>query len=167
MFSQPNARPPLDTTRRPKKRTSKRGLSSNRWGFYKLLFLQRRWICCLVQKTKKVETLTLKQKAQIKVWTFCLVTPAGSLRSSAAACSEQVPARVLASPHPLRKFNLWRDRQKNSPTLRLSYFSGEPTHIILEPLFDDLFALKDRFEALGMIIKDGKVYLPDLEEFND
>ena len=43
---------------------------------------------------------------------------------------------------------------------------GEPTHIILEPLFDDLFALKDRFEALGMIIKDGKVYLPDLEEFN-
>lgn len=44
---------------------------------------------------------------------------------------------------------------------------GEPTHIILEPFFDDLFRLKDRFEALGMIIKDGKVYLPDLEEFND
>lgn len=53
--------------------------------------------------------------------------------------------------------------------IRTAYKStyGEPTHIILEPLFDDLFALKDRFEALGMIIKDGKVYLPDLEEFND
>lgn len=43
---------------------------------------------------------------------------------------------------------------------------GEPTHISMELLFDDLFALKDRFEVLGMIIKDGKVYLPDLEGFN-
>ncbi len=49
----------------------------------------------------------------------------------------------------------------------LSCFRGEPTHINLEPFFDDLFKLKDRFEAIGMIIKDGKVYLSDLEEFND
>ncbi len=40
---------------------------------------------------------------------------------------------------------------------------GEPTSINLEHLFDDLFKLKDRFKALGMEIKDGKVYLPDLE----
>jgi hypothetical protein len=49
----------------------------------------------------------------------------------------------------------------------LSCFRGEPTHIILEPFFDDLFRLKERFEALSMIIKDGKVFLPDLEESND
>lgn len=40
----------------------------------------------------------------------------------------------------------------------------EPTHINLEHLFDNLFALKDRFENLGMAIKDDKVYLPDLED---
>ena len=56
---------------------------------------------------------------------------------------------------------------KETPHTRWGAFFGEPTHIILEPLFEDLFALKDRFEALGMVIKDGKVYLPDLEEFND
>ena len=48
----------------------------------------------------------------------------------------------------------------------VGFFYGEPTHISMELLFDDLFALKDRFEVLGMIIKDGKVYLPDLEGFN-
>lgn len=46
------------------------------------------------------------------------------------------------------------------------YFFGEPTHINLEHLFDDLFSLKAKFESLGMIIKDGKVYLPDLEELH-
>jgi len=40
---------------------------------------------------------------------------------------------------------------------------GEPTSINLEHLFNDLFELKDRFKALGMVIKDGQVYLPDLE----
>jgi hypothetical protein len=74
--------------------------------------------------------------------------------------------RVLTPPHPLRGFNLCRDNQVKTPAFRLRFLLGEPTHIILEPFFDDLFALKDRFEALGMIIKDGKVYLPDLEEFN-
>jgi hypothetical protein len=44
---------------------------------------------------------------------------------------------------------------------------GEPTSINLEHLFSDLFKLKERFEDLGMIIKDGKVYLPDLEELRD
>lgn len=43
---------------------------------------------------------------------------------------------------------------------------GEPTHIFLEHLFDDLFTLRDRFKELGMVIKDGEVYLPDLEERN-
>ncbi len=53
---------------------------------------------------------------------------------------------------------------KNDPTDegRVSY--GEPTSIILEHLFDDLFTLRDRFKELGMVIKDGKVYLPDVEE---
>lgn len=41
---------------------------------------------------------------------------------------------------------------------------GEPTHINLEHLFNNLFVLRDKFEALGMVIKDGKVYLLDLEE---
>ena len=44
---------------------------------------------------------------------------------------------------------------------------GEPTSIILEHLFADLFLLKDRFEALGMTIKDGKVYLADIEELHN
>lgn len=45
----------------------------------------------------------------------------------------------------------------------MSYFRGEPTSINLELLFEDLFKLKERFEALGMIIKDGKVYSSDLD----
>ena len=46
----------------------------------------------------------------------------------------------------------------------VSVFHGEPTSIILEHLFDDLFTLRDRFKELGMVIKGGKVYLPDVEE---
>lgn len=41
---------------------------------------------------------------------------------------------------------------------------GEPTNIKVELLFRDLFALRDRFKELGMVIKNGEVYLPDLEE---
>jgi hypothetical protein len=41
---------------------------------------------------------------------------------------------------------------------------GEPTSIFLEHLFDDLFLLRDNFKALGMVLKDGEVYLPDLGE---
>ena len=48
----------------------------------------------------------------------------------------------------------------------LGQFRGELTHINLEHLFDDLFRLRDRFKELGMVIKDGQVYLPDLEERN-
>jgi hypothetical protein len=44
---------------------------------------------------------------------------------------------------------------------------GEPTSINSELLFDDLFKLKERFEALGMMIKDDKVCLSDLEELYD
>ena len=44
----------------------------------------------------------------------------------------------------------------------MSYFRSEPTSINLELLFEDLFKLKERFEALGMTIKDGRVYVPDL-----
>ena len=40
---------------------------------------------------------------------------------------------------------------------------GEPAHINLELLFNDLFLLRDRFIELGMTIKDGEVYLADLE----
>lgn len=39
---------------------------------------------------------------------------------------------------------------------------GEPTSIFLEHLFDDLFRLRDNFKALGMVLKNGVVYLPDL-----
>ena len=42
-------------------------------------------------------------------------------------------------------------------------FDGEPAHINLELLFNDLFLLRDRFRELGMMIKDGEVYLADLE----
>ena len=40
---------------------------------------------------------------------------------------------------------------------------GDLTSISLEHLFDDIFRLRDNFKALGMILKDGEVYLPDLE----
>jgi len=40
---------------------------------------------------------------------------------------------------------------------------GEPAHINLELLFNDLFLLRDRFKELGMTIKDGEIYLADLE----
>ena len=40
---------------------------------------------------------------------------------------------------------------------------SEPTHINLELLFNDLFLLRDRFKELGMTIKDGEIYLADLE----
>lgn len=36
----------------------------------------------------------------------------------------------------------------------------------IELLFRDLFALHDRFKELGMVIENGEVYLPDLEEHN-
>ena len=41
--------------------------------------------------------------------------------------------------------------------------NGEPAHINLELLFNDLFLLRDRFKELGMTIKDGEIYLADLE----
>lgn len=41
--------------------------------------------------------------------------------------------------------------------------NGEPAHINLELLFNDLFLLRDRFKELGMTIKDDEVYLADLE----
>lgn len=44
------------------------------------------------------------------------------------------------------------------------FLLGEPTHINLEHLFEDLFKLKKRFEVPGMAIKDGRVYLPDLDD---
>ena len=62
---------------------------------------------------------------------------------------------------------------KNSPPpevnelfqIRTEYKSlyGEPAHINLELLFNDLFLLRDRFKELGMTIKDDEVYLADLE----
>jgi hypothetical protein len=44
----------------------------------------------------------------------------------------------------------------------MSLLLGEPTSIFLEHLFNDLFQLRDNFKALGMVLKDGEVYLPDL-----
>ena len=43
---------------------------------------------------------------------------------------------------------------------------GEPAHINLELLFRDLFVLRNRFKELGMVIENGEVHLPDLEEHN-
>ncbi len=54
--------------------------------------------------------------------------------------------------------------QSKYPCLGRGIYFGEPTSIILEHLFDDLFTLRDRFKELGMVVKDGKVYLPDVEE---
>jgi hypothetical protein len=45
-----------------------------------------------------------------------------------------------------------------------NFFYGEPANINVELLLRDLFALRDRFKELGVVIKNGEVYLPDLEE---
>ena len=42
-------------------------------------------------------------------------------------------------------------------------FVGEPANINVELLFRDLFVLRDCFKELGIVIKNGEVYLPDLE----
>jgi len=44
------------------------------------------------------------------------------------------------------------------------YLLGDLKSINLEHLFDDLFRLKKKFEALGMVIKDNRVYIPDSAE---
>ena len=41
---------------------------------------------------------------------------------------------------------------------------GDLTNINLGLFFRDLFVLQDRFKELGMVIKNGEVRLPDLEE---
>ncbi len=46
----------------------------------------------------------------------------------------------------------------------MNLFRGDPRGIFLEHLLVDLFTLRDKFRDLGMIIKDGNLYLPDLEE---
>ena len=75
--------------------------------------------------------------------------------------SELLRERLVFEP---RGFELSaRVYQVKTPVIRLRLLLGEPTSINLEHLFDDLFKLRDRFKALGMDIKDGKVYLPDLE----
>ena len=74
--------------------------------------------------------------------------------------SELLRERLVFEP---RGFELSaRVYQVKTPVIRLRLLLGEPTSINLEHLFDDLFKLRDRFKALGMEIKDGKVYLPDL-----
>lgn len=41
---------------------------------------------------------------------------------------------------------------------------GDLTNINIGLFFRDLFVLQDRFKELGMVIKNGEVRLPDLEE---
>lgn len=41
---------------------------------------------------------------------------------------------------------------------------GDLTNINIGLFFRDLFALQDHPKELGMVIKNGEVYLPDLEE---
>ena len=48
----------------------------------------------------------------------------------------------------------------------MSFLLGEPTSINSEPLVEDLFALKARFEALGLIVKDGDGDLEDVENLH-
>jgi hypothetical protein len=68
---------------------------------------------------------------------------------------------------PTKFFFLVQELHEKSPPSSVSYFRGEPTGIILEHLFDDLFTLRDWFQELGMVIKNGKIYLPDLQGSDD
>ena len=45
----------------------------------------------------------------------------------------------------------------------MDIFLGEPTSFNLEHLIDDMLTLRDRFKEIGMVVKNGEVYLDDLE----
>jgi len=59
--------------------------------------------------------------------------------------------------------SLSRINQVKTPVFRLRLLLGELTSINLEHFFDNLFRMCRRFRDLGMVIKDGEVYLPDLD----
>ena len=83
-----------------------------------------------------------------------------SLLSTALTRSKLLRQHLAIEP---RGFGLSaRANQVKTPVFRLRLLLGEPTSINLEHHFDDLFKLKKKFEALGMVIKDGTIYLPDL-----
>ena len=63
----------------------------------------------------------------------------------------------------LRHTPVWQELTMKIAHLWVSYFHGELTGFSLEHLFDDLFTLRDKFKELGMVMKDGRVYLADLE----
>lgn len=65
-------------------------------------------------------------------------------------------------PKKPRSTTMKKARHNKQATSNVLY--GESTNIKVELLFRDLFALRDRFKELGMVIKNGEVYLPDLEE---
>ena len=46
-------------------------------------------------------------------------------------------------------------------------YNGDPTSIYLEHLFNDLFALRDRFRELGLVMQDGNAYISDLEDVDN
>lgn len=54
--------------------------------------------------------------------------------------------------------------QVKTPVFWPRHLLGDLKSINLEHLFDDLFRLKKKFEALGMVIKDNRVYIPDSAE---
>ena len=85
---------------------------------------------------------------------------------SALTYSKYISERVIAPPNLEDLGSQSMINQVKTPVFRLRLLLGELTHINLEHLFDDLFRLRDRFKELGMVIKDGQVYLPDLEERN-
>jgi len=66
-------------------------------------------------------------------------------------------------PKKLRSDN--KKARHNKRTIPNNLYS-DLTNINVELLFRDLFALHDRFKELGMVIENGEVYLPDLEEHN-
>ncbi len=82
-----------------------------------------------------------------------------SLLPASLTRSKLLHERVVIEPRGFG-FSARINQTKNPPVM--SFLFGEPTSIFLEHLFDDLFRLRDSFKALGMVLKEGEVYLPDL-----
>jgi hypothetical protein len=65
---------------------------------------------------------------------------------------------------PPKKLRSNNEKSRHNKRAIPNILYGDLTNINLGLFFRDLFVLQDRFKELGMVIKNGEVRLPDLEE---
>lgn len=65
---------------------------------------------------------------------------------------------------PPKKLQSDNEKTRHNKRAIPNILYGDLTNINIGLFFRDLFVLQDRFKELGMVIKNGEVRLPDLEE---